>query len=197
MPGFDLAASAHDGWQAEPQVVAGVATVSAGQKGRTLTRLDIVRNDGSGAFTDLGGIGRNVDEKKRLEKQIGDLQAQLASAKPELQANLKLRAQALQKRQEEVEKTLSAGPEPQRSFRSKFFTLDTGVADDPDLKKIADAFAAKYPDVTAPPRPMAPHLPFGKAPLPGKPLITATPVQPRPPPPVIATPAPKPKPLSP
>lgn len=197
VPGFDLVATAHDGWQAEPQLVEGVPTIYSGQKGRTVTRLDIVRNDGSGTFTDLGAIGRNLDDLKRYDKQIADLQTQLGKAKPELQANFKTRLQTLEKLKEDKAKTVavSTDGEPPRSFRAKFFTLDTSVADDPDLKKVADAFAAKYPDiVAAPPHPAPPRAPFGKPAFPGRPpLIPQTSAGPsRPPPPVVAAPAPKP-----
>lgn len=190
VPGFDLVASAHDGWQAEPQLVSGVPTVYCGQRGRSVTRLDIVRNDGNGIFTDLGAIGRQLDEAKRIDKQIGDLQAQIAkAATPQLQTNFKTRLQAIEKRKEDIAKTVPVGGEPPRSFRSTFFTLDTSVADDPDLKKLADAYQAKYPDVVAAARPMAPRPPFGKPGVPGRsPLIPA----PRPPPPVLAAPKPGP-----
>ncbi len=196
VPGFDLVASAHDGWQAEPQLVAGVPTVYCGQRGRSVTRLDIVRNEGNGPFVDLGGIGRNLEDLKRYDKQIGDLQTQIAKAKPELQANFKTRLQTLEKLKEEKAKTVSTTGEPSRSFRSKFFTLDTSVADDPDLKKLADAYAAKYPDAVAAARPPPPRLPIGgKPPFPGRPPVMQT-LQPRPPPPVIARPASPPPPAN-
>jgi 2',3'-cyclic-nucleotide 2'-phosphodiesterase (5'-nucleotidase family) len=196
VPGFDLAASAHDGWQAEPQTVAGVPTIYCGQRGRTVTRVDIVRNEGGGAFTDLGAIGRDVEDLQHFDKQISDLQTQLGkAATPQLADNFKARLQTLEKIRADKAKTLSAiDGQPLRSFRAKYFTLDTSVADNPDLKKVADAYAAKYPDVApAAPHPVvgprppgAPGLP-GRPPFPGRPPLVPAPPQ-RPPPPAAAAP---------
>ena len=188
-------ASAHDGWQAEPQLVAGVPTVYCGQRGRSVTRLDIVRNEGAGAFTNLGAIGRNVDDLKRMDKQIVDLQTQIGkAATPQLKDNFTTRLQALERRRDEVSKTVSSiDGQPLRSFRSTFLTLDTSVSDDPDLKKVADAYAAKYPDIVATARPPPPRLPGtpgapgapNRPPFPGRPPV----LQQRLPPPVVGAPA--------
>ena len=166
-------------------------TIYCGQKGRAVLRLDIVRNQGEGTFTDLGAIARQLDEIKRIDKQVEDLRTQLGKAKPEQQANVKLRLEAIERRKEQLAKTAPPTSDPPRSFRSSFHSLDPSVADDPDLKKLQDAYQAKYPDVApAPMRPMPPHAAVGAPPpLPGRPLV---PPLLRPRPPVLAPPPPKP-----
>ncbi len=174
-PGFDLAASAHDGWQSDPQAVDGVPVVTAGQRGRIVERLDIVRNDGKGAFSDLGAITRQADELSRIQKQILDLGRQIETAKEPLKKVLTNRLEAVTKRKADLEKTVATAVDPPRSFRTSFVTLDPQVADDAEIKKAADAFSAKYPE-PPPPKPIArPMFPGARPPLMPVPPKTAPP----------------------
>lgn len=157
--GFDFAATAHDGWQAEPQLIAGVPVVFAGQRGRNVEKLEIVRNDGSGAFADLGALSRQADETGRLGRQIADLEKQMGTAQPPMQKTLAMRLDALRKRQADLAKLAPANVDPPRSFRSSFATLDLSVADDPALKKLQDDFTAKYPEPAPAPRPVVQRFP--------------------------------------
>ncbi|HUB05466.1 MAG TPA: hypothetical protein VMB50_00605 [Myxococcales bacterium] len=165
-PGFDLAAASHDGWQSDPQTLSGVPAISVGQRGRAVARLDVTRNDGHGPFADLGVLSRQADEIGRIDRQIDGLQKQIPTAKDPMKKSLQNRLDAVTHRKADLEKVLATAADPPRSFRTSFVTLDTSVADDPALKKAADAFTAKYPE-PPPPRPIA-RSPFvrGKAPFP-------------------------------
>ncbi|MHB8416843.1 MAG: hypothetical protein ACYDCL_02120 [Myxococcales bacterium] len=156
-PGFDLAAASHDGWQSDPQMLGGVPVFFAGQRGRAVARLDIVRNDGGGAFADLGVLTRQADEVGRIDRQVADLEKQIPNAKEPLKKTLQTRLETVEKRRADIAKTLAGAADPPRSFRTSFLTLDPQVADDPELKKAADAFTAKYPE-PPPPRPITRSL---------------------------------------
>ena len=79
VPGFDIAAVAHEGWQGPPQSSSGIPVVYVGQRGRTLFRLDLESAGGSEPLVDLGAIERARQEAESLDRRIEDTKKQIAA----------------------------------------------------------------------------------------------------------------------
>ena len=156
VPGFDVAAVAHDGWQSEPQPIAGIPVVSEGQRGRVVARLDLASATSDGPFVDLGAETRLENEGKRIDDQIKDLQGRLPGAPAALVQNDAIRLKALEKRRADLAKIHSSAKSHPRTLRLSFTTLDTAVKDDPTLLARVTAYQAKYPE-PAPALPVAFH----------------------------------------
>ncbi len=110
-----------------------VLLVPGGSRGRTLGQLDFVLK-GPGTLVDAGETARNVDQAQRLDTQIGSMKARLnvtedAAGRKQVEqviAELNARKVELQK---------SAGPvNAPRTVNAIYITLDSSVADDPELK---------------------------------------------------------------
>ena len=76
VPGFDIAAVAHEGWQGPPQSSSGIPVVYVGQRGRTLFRVDLESAGGSEPLVDLGAIERARQESESLDRRIEDTKKQ-------------------------------------------------------------------------------------------------------------------------
>jgi 2',3'-cyclic-nucleotide 2'-phosphodiesterase (5'-nucleotidase family) len=191
-PGFDLAAVAHEGWQGPPQSSSGIPVVYVGQRGRSISRLDLETAGGAEPLVDLGAIERNRQEAETLDRRIQDTKKQMAAYKGATVDSFKKTLETLERRRRD----LSAGLRKDNAYHHRVFQADAvnlgpDVADDPEVQKDVKAYLAKYPADASDQPPFPPGffprggpLPAGAFPLPlpgTTPGPNAPPVPPMPP----------------
>jgi len=165
VPGFDLALSAHQGYQMGAKTLGTTPVLFPGERGRQVLRVKLESSGGQAPFVDQANLERLHEDVAGLDRQIEETKKRKKAATKDQFPAFDRTLDTFDKRRQDLTKRIDEQGKvnASRVFKGELVNLGTDVADDPSTLAAVDQYLAVFPEPHPVP-PVPPHPPASAPP---------------------------------